>query len=208
MTGRTTGSKNKVLHIWSEEEKEYLKQITSGHHYREIKELMNKKFNLDLTSNQIKGAINRYKLNTGFTGHFPKNHIPFNKGIRGICAKGCEKTWFKRGSIPQNHRPVGSERTNVDGYVEIKVAEPNKWRLKHSLIWEEQNGPVIKGYAVIFGDGNRSNFDINNLVLVSRQQLLILNKNRLIQKDADLTRTAVIIADIYQKISKRKVKNK
>ncbi|CAM3000617.1 hypothetical protein HAHI6034_11020 [Hathewaya histolytica] len=31
----------------------------------------------------------------------------------------------------------------------------------------------------------------------------MLNRNDLIQKDADLTRTAVIIADIYQKINEK-----
>lgn len=174
MTGRTTGSKNKVLHIWSEEEKEYLKRIASGHHYKEIQELMKERFGLELTMNQIKGAIGRYKLNTGFTGYFPKNHIPFNKGVRGVCANGCEKTWFQKGNTPVNHRPIGSERVSVDGYTEVKVAEPNIWRLKHQVIWEKHNGSIPGGCAVIFGDGNQQNLDINNLILVSRQELLIM----------------------------------
>ncbi|MCH5138926.1 HNH endonuclease [Clostridiaceae bacterium UIB06] len=206
MDGRPKGSKNKILHIWSDEEKEYLKEITPGRHYKEIQELMKEMFNLDLTMNQIKGAIGRYKLNTGFTGQYNKGHVPANKGMKGICAEGCEKTWFKKGQKPVNHKPVESERVNVDGYVEIKVEEPNKWRLKHQVVWEEHNGPIPKGHAVIFGDGNPLNLDINNLILVSRKQLLILNRNKLIQKDADLTRTAVIIADLYQKISERKAR--
>lgn len=206
MNGRPLGSKNKIIHIWSEEEKEYLKKITPGHHYKEIQEIMKERFGLELTINQIKGAIGRYKLNTGFTGQFGKGHIPFNKDKKGICAKGCEKTWFKKGNKPVNYKPIGVERVNIYGYTEIKVADPNKWRLKHQVIWEEHNGPVPKGYAVIFGDGNKHNLDINNLILISRQQLLILNKNNLIQKDANLTRTAVIIGDLYQKISERKVK--
>lgn len=204
MPGRVTGSKNKVLHIWSEEEKEYLKQITPGHHHKEIQDLMNKKFKLSLTSEQIKGAISRYKLNTGFTGRFNNTHIPFNKGIKGVCAKGCEKTWFKKGQAPVNHRTVGSERINVDGYTEIKVAEPRKWRLKHNVIWEEHNGPIPKGYAVLFGDRDYDNFNLDNLILVSRRKLLILNRYKLIKNDADLTRTGIVIADIYQKISEIK----
>lgn len=208
MNGRPKGSKNTVLHIWSKEEKEYLKEITPGHHHKEIQELMNKKFNLNLTMNQIKGAIGRYKLNTGLTGQFKKGHTPFNKGMKGICAKGCEKTWFRKGNTPVNHKPVGSERVSVDGYVEIKVAEPNKWRLKHNIIWEEHNGPIPKGHALIFGDRNTQNLDINNLILVSRKQLLILNRNNLIKNDAELTKTGVIIADLHSKISERKNKAK
>jgi hypothetical protein len=208
MKGRPQGSENKIIHIWTNEEKEYLKEITSGHHYKEIQKLINEKFNLNLTMNQIKGAISRYKLNTGFTGQFNKGHIPINKGVKGIVYEGCKKTWFKKGNEPINHRPIGSERINVDGYIEIKVAEPNKWRLKHRVVWEEKNGPVPKDHNVIFGDGDRDNLDINNLILVSKQQMLILNKNNLIQKDADLTRTGVIIADIYSKIGERKNKAK
>ena len=34
---------------WSDEEKEYLKEITPGHHYAEIVELMNKKFDREFT---------------------------------------------------------------------------------------------------------------------------------------------------------------
>ena len=205
MQGRPLGSKGKRLHIWTIKEKEYLGEITPGRHYKEIQEIMSINFNIDFTLEQIKGAISRCNLSTGFNGQFNKQHIPANKGS-GICAKGCEKTWFKKGIIPPNHREVGSERITVDGYIEVKVSEPNKWRLKQQLVWKKHNGNIPKGHVILFGDGNKLNLDINNLILVSRQQLLILNRNKLIQKDADLTRTGVIIADLYQKISKVKSK--
>jgi len=205
MKGRPLGGKNKTPHMWTNEEKEYLKEITPGHHYKEVQELMSIKYNLDFTLNQIMGAIRRYKLNTGFTGHYEKGHVSFNKGVAG-CAKGCEKSWFKKGYAPINHREIGSERVTRDGYIEVKVAEPHKWRLKQQITWEKHNGNIPKGYVVIFGDGDRLNLDINNLILVSRHQLLLLNRNKLIQNDADLTRTGVIIADLYLKISK--IKNK
>lgn len=192
-----------TTHIWTADEKEYLKQITPGRHHREIQALVNKRFNLDLTMNQIKAAINRYKLNTRFTGQFKKGHIPANKGARGVIYEGCKKTWFKKGNIPINRKPIGSERINTYGYTEVKVAEPNKWKSKHILIWEKTNGPVPKGYVVIFGDGNKRNLDINNLILVSRRQLLILNRKGLIQSNANLTKTAIVITDIYHKISER-----
>ncbi|WP_143314245.1 HNH endonuclease signature motif containing protein [Clostridium sp. HBUAS56017] len=197
-------SRNKVLHIWSAEEKEYLAQITPGRHYKEIQKLVNEKFEINLTVSQIKGAIGRYKLNTGFSGRFDKGHVPDNKGIKGVIYEGSKKTWFKKGNTPINHREVGSERITKDGYVEIKITEPNKWRLKHIVIWERENGPLPKGYALVFADSDKANININNLLLVSRQQLLILNRNKLIKNDSELTRTGVIIADIYQKISQRK----
>lgn len=202
--GRPIGSKGKAFHIWTDEEKRYLKKVTPGHHHKEIQALLNKKFNQEFTVGQIKGAITRYKLNTGFTGLFKKDSIPFNKGMKGICPKGSEKTWFKKGQSPVNHRPIGSERIDVDGYTLVKVAEPNKWRLKQQIVWEVNNEPIEKGYVVIFADGNKGNFDINNLLLVSREKLLMMNRNNLIQADAELTKTGTIIADVLIKIGEKR----
>lgn len=189
-------------YFWKEEEKEYLKVITPGKHYREIAELMTKRFGHEFTLAQIKNAINRYKLNTGFNGQFKKGNEPANKGKKGLI--GANRTSFKKGNRPYNYKPVGSERITKDGYIEVKVADPNKWRLKHIIIWELENGKVPKGCALVFGDGNKNNLDINNLILVSRNQLLIMNKNKLIKNDVDLTKTGIIIADLISKISDRK----
>lgn len=194
---------------WSDEEKEYLKKITPGHHYIEIANMMNKEFNREFTVNQIKSAIGRYKLNTGFNGRFKKGNVPHNKGKKGLYYKGCEKTWFKKGQVSINHKPVGSERIDVDGYTLIKVSEPNVWKLKHRVVWEKANGPIPKNYTVIFLDGDKSNTDINNLALVSRNELLIINQRGLLKKDKELSKVGINIAKLQSKINKRKrVKNK
>ena len=77
---RPKGAESVTCHKWTDEEKAYLKEITPGHHHIEIQQLMNEKFEYQFTLNQIKGAINRYKHNTGFTGYYEKGNIPFNKG--------------------------------------------------------------------------------------------------------------------------------
>lgn len=181
--GRPKGIKNTPIHIWSNEEKEYLAEITPGHHYTEIQELVNEKFKLDLTLNQI-------------------------KGLKGVCAKGSEKTWFKKGHEPVNHREVGSERITKDGYVEIKIAEPDKWRLKHLAIWEQQNGPIPPKHALIFADGDKTNISIDNLLLVTREQLLTMNRNKLIKNNLEATKTGVLIAKVLIKANERRKKSK
>lgn len=121
---------------------------------------------------------------------------------------GGVETRFKKGHRPHNWVPIGTERINSDGYVEVKVQDgkcQKNWKGKHILIWEQHHGrPVPPGYAVIFGDGNNRNFDPDNLILVSRKQLAVLNKRRLIQKDTELTKTAIMIANLAMKISERK----
>ena len=68
--------------------------------------------------------------------------------------KLCRETTFKKGNRPHNYRPVGSERITVDGFVEIKVADPNKWDLKSRVIYQEKYGKIPKGYKIIYLDGN------------------------------------------------------
>ena len=208
--GKSKGIKNTAVHIWSNEEKEYLAKITPGKHYKEIQELMKNKFNLEFTMNQIKGAIWRYKLNTGFTGRFQKGDIPFNKGksqkdyMSAESIEKTKKTRFKKGQSPINWRPVGSERITKDGYTEIKIAEPNVWELKHKVLWEREHGSIPPKHVVIFADGNKENLDINNLMLISREKLLIMNTNELIKKDAELTKTGALIADVIIKTREMK----
>ena len=208
--GKSKGIKNTAVHIWSNEEKEYLAEITPGHHYTEIQELMKNKFNLEFTMNQIKGAICRYKLNTGFTGRYKKGNVPFNKGRKGSeyltekALEGMRKTQFKKGQAPINWRPVGSERITKDGYIEIKIAEPSVWELKHKVLWEKENGSVPKGHALIFADGDKTNISLDNLLLVTRNQLLVMNRNKLIKNNSEATKTGVLIAEVLIKANERR----
>ncbi|WP_222862507.1 HNH endonuclease signature motif containing protein [Bacteroides pyogenes] len=114
----------------------------------------------------------------GIRTRFKKGHIPANKGKRMseyMSAESIEKskaTRFRKGHIPANHKPVGYERTTRDGYIEVKVAEPNVFRLKHRLIWEHHHGKIPPGHNVQFRDGNRGNTSIGNLYLISRSHQL------------------------------------
>ena len=193
---------------------EYIATNITGRSFKELTAMFNERFGMDLKVSAIVSLSDRHdlhngrdtRLNKGYEPtQFKKGHTPFNKGKKGL--GGWEPTQFKAGNKPANWVPMGSERVNRDGYVDIKIADgklQKNWKGKHILIWESINGPVPKGNAVIFGDGNKRNFEPNNLILVSRKQLLGLNKLHLIQNDAELTRTGIIIADIYSKIGERK----
>ena len=196
--GRTKGVKNKKpQHRWTDEEKEYLASIVKGKTYKELLILMNDKFEYEFSSQQIESALRRYNLKTGNTGQFKKYQEPWNKGLKGYI--GANKTSFKKGTIPPNYKPVGTERFAKDGYIEVKVKDPNVWELKHRYIYKKHHGEIPNGYNVIFADKNISNFDIDNLILVSKAEMLILNKNKLIFEDKDLTKVGVNIAKLINK---------
>ena len=196
------GIKSKTHHIWSEEEKAYLSEITPGRYYSEIHKMMNDKFEYQFSLAQIKAAMTRYNIRNGLDGKFKKNCTPWNKGLKGVRTGG-KSTQFKKGQVPLTYRPVGSERVNVDGYIEIKTADPSTWELKHRVVYEKHNGKIPKEHAVIFLDKNKLNFDIDNLALVSKKELLQLNRSNLINNDPELTKAGVNLVKVIIKTKER-----
>lgn len=193
----------------------WLAEHISGRHFSDLTSDFNARFGMDLPVSSVISLTARHglhngidaRLNTGYKPtQFKKGHVPANKGKKGT--GGWEPTQFKKGHKPANYRPVGSERVNVDGYVEVKVADPKTWRPKHVVLWEAQNGQVPKGYALLFADGNKLHVELDNLILVTRGQLARLNQNHLIQDDPDLTRSGILVADLITKCSQRSKKHK
>ena len=200
--GRPKGSKDKKKqHKWTDEEKEYLASIVKGSTYKEITKQMNDKFEYNFSEEQIKGMMYRNKLTTGTGGYFKKGSTPWNKGLKGYM--GAIKTSFKKGTIPPNQVPIGTESITKGGYIKVKVGEPNKWKLKQRYIYEQHHGEIPNNCNVIFADRNIQNFDINNLILVSKAEMLILNNNKLIFEDKELTKVGVNIAKVIDKTKKR-----
>lgn len=181
------------------EVREFIKNNYVGVGHQGMADLLNENFGTNFAKGQMKGIYARFKLNSGRTGRFPKGYKPPNAIRKG--QRLSQATEFKGGQLPHNYKSVGTEILRPDGYVWVKLADPNKWRQKHVLVWEAVNGPRPKGYVVIFGDGDRHNFDLSNLILISQRQLLVLNRKGLILNNAELTKTGIVVADIYIKIA-------
>jgi len=153
-------------------------------------------------------TIGRYVKQVQIPG-FRKGHVPANKGTHPPTVGRMAETQFKKGQVSQNHLPVGSVRVRRSykgkkPYVWEKVAEPNKWRMKHVLEWERHNGPVPKGKIVVFADGDTLNTDISNLLLVSRSQHAVMNRWGIKGCDKDHAEVAANIASLKIQISKAK----
>lgn len=226
----------KTKRYYTEEQIKYIKEIAEGRTNREIADMFNEKFNEDRTP----GAITTIKFNNNIIS-FPDAPKPYTKeqieylrsitkgreneeitemfnkkfndtrtdaGIRSIRHKEGILTGidglFKKGEKPPNWVPLGTERTTIEGYPEVKIKDgcyQKNWRGKHIVKWEEVNGPLPEGHVIVFGDGDKTNLDIDNLICVSRKQLVRLNQDGMIQDDADLTRAAINIIDLNYKIS-------
>ena len=164
---------------YTDEEKAFLRSFIPGHFSYEIQNAFEEKFGKCLTYAQIKSFKGNNKIRSGVNTTFKKKHVPANKGKQMSAEQyaKCKGTMFKKGHSPQNYKPVGSERINVDGYIEIKVKDPGTWKLKHRVIWEQHNGKIKNGMIVIFRDNNPLNCAIDNLMLISKGENIKMNNN-------------------------------
>lgn len=195
-------------HIYTAQEREFFWNFVPGHSHKEIRDAFEAKFEWPIKLDQVRGYIKNNGLNTGRTGRFEKGLIPHNKGQKGACAPGCEKSWFQKGNVPAKHRPVGSERISKDGYVEIKVSEPGRWRLKHRVIWEAANGRIPQGKCLIFLNRDKTDVRIENLILIDRKVHVRMNQAGLRFDDPDSTKGAVGVAKLMSALGEAKKRRK
>lgn len=106
------------------------------------------------------------------SGSFKKGHVPWNKGISFYAGGRSGECHFKKDRIP-----VGATRLTTDGYVRVKTESgKGKWRLLHLENWKKKYGAYPeKGKVLKFIDGDRTNCEIDNLMLVDKGRIMTDN---------------------------------
>lgn len=200
--------------FYTNEHIKFIKDNVKGITLKELTQRFNNKFGLNVKETSIANIKNRYRLKSGIVGgQFVKGQTPSNKGKKWSeymseeGQKNSRKTTFKKGNIPANRRPIGSERISERDGVLIKVRDgynTKNWMPKSRYIYEKANGKIPEGHKIIFADGNNRNFDLDNLVLVSNAEELIMNRNNLFKSEPELTKAGVAVAKLLNKTNKRK----
>lgn len=191
----------------------FFKNFVPGHSELEITDEFERRFDIRLRRAQLKNRMHYLWLKQGInTGQFRKGQPAYNKGMKQtdfMSAEAIERTKatrFQKGQEPHNAKGfgIGRERVDKDGYIQVKVklhsntdGRWNNYRYKHVLIWEKEHGCHIPPKtAIIFADGNKRNFDPDNLVAVSRRTLLVINRHRIPYFDRTSLEAAMKIAEI------------
>lgn len=202
------------MHKWTEEQHQFVLKNVKGISNLELAKMINIQFGLNLSVNQVKAFKANQKISSGLDGRFKKGSIPVNKGLTWdeyLTKEQQElsrKTTFKKGNVPASYLPVGTEIERLDGYVYVKIADPKKWKQKHRVIYEKANGPVPANHKLIFADGNKRNFALSNLVLVSDHDLLTMNREKLFyNNNPELTKLGVLISKLINKTYEMENKN-
>lgn len=138
----------------------------------------------------IKSAVAKFGLQRptsyyrqpGAAGRFASGMKPWNAGLPYDAGGRSRETRFRAGQRAGRAqalwKPIGHERI-VDGYLQRKVTDtgytPRDYALVHRLIWEEANGPIPEGHALVFRNGDRRDIRLDNLELITRAELMRRN---------------------------------
>jgi len=131
---------------------------------------------------------------------------PWNAGLKGWKAGGrSAETRFRSGNQPDNRRPLGHERVTREGYLERKVSTTGvsrrDFRPVHHLVWEEAGREIPPGHVLVFVDGDKRNFDLENLRLLSRAELL--GKNSVHNLPKPVARAVQLLGCLRRQLNKR-----
>lgn len=187
----------------------FMRETAPGRSSHEIMELVNARFGEGTMSlSQVRAYKKNHRIPSGYDSRFPKGHVPANKGKPMQTRGRMSETQFKKGSRPHNTLPIGTEVIREDGYIQVKVADPNVWQLKHRLVWEQHNGPIPEGGLVVFRDGDPQNTDISNLALIDKSVNVRLNHLGIRHAGSpEMFDTAVLVARVAAEVG-RKVHDK
>lgn len=147
----------------------------------------------------------------GVGTRFQPGQVPHNKGLRrpGWGPGRMKETQFKKGErqgvAVRLYKPIGTERLSKDGYLERKVNDglplQRRWRAVHLLMWEEANGPLPKGHAIAFLNGDKADLRLDNFECVSRAALMA--RNTVHNLPAPLAKTIQLLGALNRQIRKR-----
>lgn len=172
---------------WEQKHIDYVKSIYKGRYLREVRDMFNDKFGMNISSNAINAKMNRLGVKSGIPAH------------------GTRKS---HGHL---HKPIGSKKIGQYGYILIKVDDKTNnqkknWQLYHHYIWEKHYGKIPPQHAVIFLNGDKKDIRIENLEMVPYSIFQMMYKNDLIYDNPELTKAGINIAKLLKKQTKNSVK--
>jgi hypothetical protein len=196
----------KLINLFTQQEDDYIRKNIATKNINQIaKELRRGSVGVNKRARTIGlgDIIDKKKLAT----QFKKGIIPKNKGKKmppDVYEK-CKSSMFKKGNIPHNANPIGSEvlrkSKNGNQYWMIKIAGERELKSKHVYLWKRKHGKVPKGYNVVFKDGNTLNCVIENLECISDLELLY--RNSFNRYPREVIPTLLLVNDLKKKIKEK-----
>lgn len=196
-SGRPRCSTPGAYRVFTKSQAEFIRSNYPKFTRKELTKKVNEAFNINVTEKQVCSFVKNHKIKSGRTGQFQKGNKGWNTGTKGLTKANTGS--FKKKHHPANKMKVGSERVNTDGYIDIKIAEPDVWKAKSKIIWEQYNGAIPQDHILRFKDGNKLNCNIENLELLNRREHLYLNLLQYDKKPEEIKPSVLAIAKLNSK---------
>jgi hypothetical protein len=172
------------------EQLQFLRENVEGLHYSELAGMYNRRFGTNLTRSNIADTCKYHGMSNGLNGGFQPGHTHTN------------------GRRYAHAMPDGSETITKEGYTLVK--KDGVWFGKNIVVYEEAHGAgsIPDNHRVIFADGNKQNFNPNNLHCVPVAQANMFALRRLKNESSpELAVMGIALAGLYAKINERKKKD-
>jgi len=202
-----------VNRLLTDQQDAFVRRAYKKYTVAEVTEKLNQKFGTDFKPRQIDAYCTNHRILSGRTGCFKKGIKPWNKGVKGSIPANSGS--FKPGSIPPNVNPLYSERLSKDGQIEIKVPVPygrkgtsSRYMPKSRWVYLQHVGPIPRDKVVSFRDGDPSNFAPDNLILLSKAEMLKLNQNGYRKSHDDLKPNILALSKLQAKVGELRNKHK
>lgn len=205
---KPTGSKQPRL--LTLEQDYFIRELYKCMTQQELLTALNNHYKLSLKLKQLTTYLKNHNITSGRTGKFEKGITPWNTGTKGVMKPNSGN--FKKGNISANTRELGAERVcSKDDYILVKVSEKNpytkaktRFRHKHQVLWEQHHKKKVPaGFTVTFLDGDKRNFDNENLVLVSRNLLCRYNRKRINELPKEYIAPMKSVVNLTEKIREK-----
>ena len=177
-----------MRHKWSKEEIAFLRRNIKKYSYKQLTNVFNREYNLNLSFSAVEHACLRNNISHG------------RKGEKGFI-KGEHNEYSQT-------LPIGSERIDERGRVWVKIkndvypASSSKhiknWKQKNRLVYEERFGEVKRNEFIIHLDSNKQNCRLENLYKVSQSVNMQMNQNRWYSENPCITLTAIKYCELLE----------
>lgn len=178
-------SKTNKDHIFTDEEKAFLRVNISTHTYPELADAFNRTFGTNLTHGNISAVcLKRMGIKRNQPYKFQKGKREFNALPIGAEVFDGEYVWVK---ISDNYH---------EGTARAKSLDEN-WEKKCVMVWEQAHGKIPKGEMIVFLDKNRQNCSADNLYCTTRQINFMMAKNGWYTENKENTLVAIKWCELF-----------
>lgn len=200
-------------HKYTKEQDDFLRAHVNDYHLEELTAQFNLIFGTKLKPPTIdarcRKSLQISKIGIG-DGKFVKGGTPWEHGgmskeewyNRYLNSDLTTENWFKKGQESHNAKPINSIAKRLNGTV---IKTEDGWMLYHNYIWTQHHGEIPKNHVVIFADGDKDNFDIDNLRLVDMPTFSRLQNNGWLHSgDEILVDAGIAYSELVSAIKERK----